>query len=1219
MAYEASDNKAAFCPTPNYEMTTASVRMSAGLPVGGVQGVSFATEHVLSATHQVKRFFATQKPSCSDSAMVFGYSQSAVIGVYAGAEVHQHGLTAKVLDKLLSFVEEKGISKSTSLQICPKEGLGADYTLGVVITGAANFAVARDTVRNWAGGRCDVGQNGNTWMNTTVRVPPTVSSNSTMTSIPSNATRDQSVESISMSNLSARGECRTTKVESGDGCWAVAKRCGIDQDQLLQYNSRNNFCSTLVPGEKVCCSSGSLPSGIPPANGDGSCQTKEVKGGDSCNSMASKCGIAFNDFLKINTRDNLCLTLQPGQLVCCSEGRLPNRPEIGADGSCAVYTVAKDDGCFSIAAAHDLTVEDIENFNKNTWGWNGCKILYENYKLCLSEGFPPMPAEVSNAVCGPTVPGTKRIDGRALADLNPCPLKACCNVWGQCGLTDDFCLEKESATGAPGTSGLQNGCVSSCGIEIIKASPPEKKIKIAYFEAWNSKRECLTMDIDMIDTDEYTHVHFAFAEVTRDFKVDVSKVQEQFEMFKKMTSVKRIISFGGWDFSTLPGTFNILREAVQASNRDIFKKNVVDFVNEHDLDGVDIDWEYPGAPDIPDIPADDPKNGINYYTFLFFLRMDLDSSKTVSFAAPASYWYLRAYPIQALSNLCDYIVYMTYDLHGQWDYNNKWTSPGCPTGNCLRSHVNDTETMNALAMITKAGAASNKVVVGVASYGRSFKMETAGCTGPGCKFTGSPRVSNAYKGRCTQTGGYISNAEIAEIIAGGRVNKQWQDVGSNIMVFNDTEWVAYMDDDTKEMRSKVYDSYNFAGTTDWAVDLQRFRDGSGLEEGERRIDPDYFSECGGWYTSIQSLKDSKDSMAAHCAEKYVAEVEVAIAEDALKKYDDLVDGGYDKKFEIYEKYVKQQVPDQVNAFMASDKVDKYFEYHPCSSKQGCVSSKYHVESVKCPHIEHEVDMISSINVPNITYSLKDEDGFWEAIGEEYGVQETWVSWGRRHMRTANGCQYAGKDIEQCQDEQDDWWYNYPNGDPKKVEVYNPKTLVGDSHEKAADIVDNLKIIRDFTDYDDVLPWSDAVDAMSLPALALRTAVENMQEISDKADEIEKREREEFILNMIMGILFFIPFVGEAAAAGLTAARSLIRLIGEVGDIALTVYGVVENPNDAFGAIFGYLVGRGGVSNTKLANAAGKRRSIKDGDLKDIKSIKADIDVMQEIRKGVCSL
>lgn len=125
-------------------------------------------------------------------------------------------------------------------------------------------------------------------------------------------------------------------------------------------------------------------------------------------------------------------------------------------------------------------------------------------------------------------------------------------------------------------------------------------------------------------------------------------------------------------------------------------------------------------------------------------------------------------------------------------------------------------------MITKAGAAFNKVVVGIASYGQSFKMVQARCDSEGCKFTGSPRVSNANKGRCTDTAGYISNAEVAEVVSSGKVNKQWTEEGSNIMVYNDTEWVAYMNDSLKKTRSSFYDSYNFAGTTDWAVDLQKF-------------------------------------------------------------------------------------------------------------------------------------------------------------------------------------------------------------------------------------------------------------------------------------------------------------------------------------------------------------------------------------------------------------
>lgn len=70
------------------------------------------------------------------------------------------------------------------------------------------------------------------------------------------------------------------------------------------------------------------------------------------------------------------------------------------------------------------------------------------------------------------------------------------------------------------------------------------------------------------------------------------------------------------------------------------------------------------------------------------LRSKLDDAKTLSIAAPASYWYLRPFPIANISKSLDYIVYMTYDLHGQWDAGNKYAQEGCPGGNCLRSHGN---------------------------------------------------------------------------------------------------------------------------------------------------------------------------------------------------------------------------------------------------------------------------------------------------------------------------------------------------------------------------------------------------------------------------------------------------------------------------------------------------------------------------------------------------
>lgn len=100
--------------------------------------------------------------------------------------------------------------------------------------------------------------------------------------------------------------------------------------------------------------------------------------------------------MKANPKTNLCSTLAEGQHVCCSQGSMPDlKPKQGSDGYCAVYTTKEDDYCSKIAASLMLTTDDLETFNKNTWGWNGCKVLYPNFKMCVSTGAAPMPAIVA--------------------------------------------------------------------------------------------------------------------------------------------------------------------------------------------------------------------------------------------------------------------------------------------------------------------------------------------------------------------------------------------------------------------------------------------------------------------------------------------------------------------------------------------------------------------------------------------------------------------------------------------------------------------------------------------------------------------------------------------------------------------------------------------------------------------------------------------------------
>lgn len=113
----------------------------------------------------------------------------------------------------------------------------------------------------------------------------------------------------------------------------------------------------------------------------------------------------------------------------------------------------------------------------------------------------------------------------------------------------------------------------------------------------NLGRPCLNMDVSQIDTDKYTHIHFGFGTLSEYFKVMVGndRTQFEFERFKLLRGVKRILSIGGWDFSTNPDTYMNFRNVVLPANRYEAAQNIANFVNGNGLDGVDIDWEYPGV------------------------------------------------------------------------------------------------------------------------------------------------------------------------------------------------------------------------------------------------------------------------------------------------------------------------------------------------------------------------------------------------------------------------------------------------------------------------------------------------------------------------------------------------------------------------------------------------------------------------------------------------
>jgi chitinase len=462
---------------------------------------------------------------------VFARSGNTIAGLYIGSQITKSSIST-LLSKF-SDGKTADASQQTAMELCASQVIGPQV-FGLYVDTTGGLSSVQKTLQSWNNATCLGGPDATAaWSGSSVSIIPgnaipvvptdqSVNGTGVATAAPGTASTSR--------KLFKRDTCTYTQAVSGDGCWSMSQRCGISLDDFETYNGGADFCNTLVVGEYACCSAGTLP-----------------------------------DF----------------------------SPQPQANGDCSTYTIQANDICSAIAAANTMTTDQIEARNTDTWGWMGCTDLLVGQVICLSTGTPPMPSALDGAVCGPQVPGTAQpADMSTLASLNPCLLNAwfvwhvclgisadnsSCDIWGQCGITSDFCTADPASTGAPGTAlPGTNGCISNCGTDIVAGDAPAEFFRVGYYESFSVSRPCLRMVPSDIPTDgSYTHVHYAFAGITSDYQVDISNSFEEFSEFTQTTGFKKVLSFGGWSFSTDEDSFPIFREGVTDANRQTFANSVV--------------------------------------------------------------------------------------------------------------------------------------------------------------------------------------------------------------------------------------------------------------------------------------------------------------------------------------------------------------------------------------------------------------------------------------------------------------------------------------------------------------------------------------------------------------------------------------------------------------------------------------------------------------------
>lgn len=172
--------------------------------------------------------------------------------------------------------------------------------------------------------------------------------------------------------------------------------------------------------------------------------------------------------------------------------------------------------------------------------------------------------------------------------------------------------------------------------------------------------------------------------------------------------LKVILAIGGW------GAEGFSDAALTPKSRFEFARETQKWVKEYELDGIDLDWEYPGssAAGIKSRPEDKE----NFTLLIEALRMVLGEKAWISVAGIADSSYVKNVEIEAIGQYIDYFNVMTYDFTAGsiGDNGNKHQSNLYPSSMSLNNISADGYVNN----LIKEGMAPEKILLGLPFYGR---------------------------------------------------------------------------------------------------------------------------------------------------------------------------------------------------------------------------------------------------------------------------------------------------------------------------------------------------------------------------------------------------------------------------------------------------------------------------------------------------------------------
>ena len=335
---------------------------------------------------------------------------------------------------------------------------------------------------------------------------------------------------------------------------------------------------------------------------------------------------------------------------------------------------------------------------------------------------------------------------------------------------------------------------------IFKSEAQKNKVIIAYAGGYRG-----LMKMDSIQAEKLTHINYAFVDI-KDNRAylhqeasDTVNLRNLRKLKEKNPSLQLLISIGGWSWS---GNFS--DAGLSDTSRKAFAASAVAIAKRFDLDGIDIDWEYPGLIGAGNVFR--PVDKENFTSMLKELRISLDAwaatsgkKKLLTIAAGADTSFLSHTDMKAAQKYLDYVNLMTYDFKDEGD-------PVAGHHTNLFANENGIETYTDLSVknYLKAGVPANKLVVGCAFYGRGWKLKSVSRKG----------LYEAASGN-VQVGGYTYLKD--SIMSNQAYTRYWDQRAKAPYLFNakDSIFISFDDEESITEKCRYVKKNQLAGVMFW--------------------------------------------------------------------------------------------------------------------------------------------------------------------------------------------------------------------------------------------------------------------------------------------------------------------------------------------------------------------------------------------------------------------